>query len=109
MCIQENSFNIVESSEFSLLQSEAEIYKKRCLQLQSKVNEQESLIHALNETIAGYDIKEKQSLKWESTQQFNDTWQNLDEILSDESDDEERSTYVDRHGRVKKKRRKNWD
>ena len=99
----------MESSEFSLLQSEAQIYKERCSQLQSKLSEQEALIHKLNETIASYDIQETQSLKYESTQQFNDSWSNIDEILSDEDDDEELSTYVDRDGRLRKKRRKHWD
>ena len=77
--------------------------------MRSKITEQKSLIHALNETIAGYDIEEKQSLQYESTQQFNNSWSNIDEILSDDDDDEERSTYVDREGRVRKKRRKHWD
>ena len=78
--------------------------------MRSKLSEQEALIHKLNETIASYDIQEKQSLQYESTQQFNDSWSNIDEILSDDDDDdEETSTYVDREGRVRKKRKKNWD
>ena len=77
--------------------------------MQSKIDEQQALIHKLNEVIAEHDVKEKQSLLYESTQQFNDTWANVDEMFSDDDDDEDRGTYVDQEGRVRKKRKKNWD
>ena len=107
--VQENSFTLIESSELELLRSEVRIFKARTKQLQEINEDQKKLIKSLNESLAEKDIKDcVESMYGESTQQFDNQWSKIAGMVDDENDDDV-GTYVDPDGRVRKKRRKNWN